>query len=246
MSDKPIRPFKGFPAGKNGSIQVPNVFFSSLLPLIDDLAELKLTVYCFWVLQQREGKYRYVRLSELIADETLLASLGETPETSKPALEQALERATQRGTLLHVVMPGPQADEHLYFMNTDKGRKAVEALENGDWTPGTYDQPIGSIQERPNIFALYEQNIGPLTPLLSDILRDAEQTYPEPWIAEAMRIAVENNKRNWRYVEAILKRWTLEGKRDDVIQTESNNGERNPYLQHEYFKRREKNQDDEQ
>jgi len=59
---------------------------------------------------------------------------------------------------------------------------------------------------------LYEQNIGALTPLIADELRDAEQTYPAKWIEEAIKIAVENNTRRWRYVSAILERWRLEGK----------------------------------
>src|SRR4051794_31643430 len=112
MTKKPIQQFKGFPTGKNGSIQVPNSFFSSLLPLIDDLAELKLTVYCFWALQQREGKFRYVRLRELIADETLAASLNADPDAAQKALQKALDRAIERGTLLHVVLPGSQDDDH--------------------------------------------------------------------------------------------------------------------------------------
>lgn len=60
-------------------------------------------------------------------------------------------------------------------------------------------------------FKLYEENIGPLTPLIADALKDAEQMYPEEWIAEALEIAVLKNKRNWKYVEAILKRWKVEG-----------------------------------
>ena len=72
----PILPFSGFPAGKSGTVHVPNRFFSDLLPLIDDLAELKVTVYCFWALQQRDSKYRYVRLRDLLDDQTLLAGLS--------------------------------------------------------------------------------------------------------------------------------------------------------------------------
>jgi DNA replication protein DnaD len=30
-------------------------------------------------------------------------------------------------------------------------------------------------------------------------------------VAEALGIAVKNNKRNWKYVEAILHRWKEEG-----------------------------------
>ncbi len=230
-----IRQFKGFPAGKNGTINVPLPFFSSLLPLIDDLAELKLTVYCFWALQQREGYYRYVRLCDLLEDELFLAALDADPERAAQELRRALERATERGTLLHVVLPAPQADDHLYFMNTERGRRAVAALERGDWEPGkSAQQPVGTIIDQPNIFALYEQNIGPLTPMLSDVLRDAEHTYPSSWIVEAIHIAVENNKRNWRYVEAILKRWTTEGKPGQL--TRPNDAE-NPYLRDEYFRR---------
>ena len=63
-----------------------------------------------------------------------------------------------------------------------------------------------------NIFALYENNIGPITSVSKDILLDAEKTYPADWIFDAIRLAVENNKRNWKYCEAILKRWQTNGK----------------------------------
>ncbi len=234
-----MRQFDGFPAGKRGTSQVPNLFFSDLLPLIDDLAELKLTIYCFWALQQREGYYRYVRLRELLEDKILLAALDEDSARAKQILHQAITRAIERGTLLHVAIPGENGDEDLYFMNTVKGRRAVAALEKGHWTPGPSDLPVASVAaERPNIFELYEQNIGLLTPMMSDVLRDVENTYPIAWVEEAMQIAVENNKRNWRYVEAILKRWAVEGKQDrPAAQPEGDKKQQNPYLQDEYFHR---------
>jgi len=43
--------------------------------------------------------------------------------------------------------------------------------------------------------------------MLADRLRDAENEYPAEWIPEALRLAVERNVRNWRYIEGILKRW---------------------------------------
>lgn len=67
------------------------------------------------------------------------------------------------------------------------------------------------VVERPNIFALYEQNIGLLTPLLAEKLQDAEGRYPLDWIEAAFEEAVTNNKRNWRYIERILERWAVEG-----------------------------------
>jgi DnaD/phage-associated family protein len=72
--------------------------------------------------------------------------------------------------------------------------------------------PVEPLPDLPNIFQLYEENIGPLTPMLADTLREAETAYPAAWIEEAMRIAVENNVRRWRYVEAILNSWKEEGR----------------------------------
>jgi DnaD/phage-associated family protein len=70
------------------------------------------------------------------------------------------------------------------------------------------------VVERPNVFKMYEENIGPLTPMIADILKDAEDLYSSEWISEAIEIAVKNNKRNWKYCEAILKRWKDQGKHE--------------------------------
>ena len=84
-------------------------------------------------------------------------------------------------------------------------------MPKASWQSRIRSHPSTPPPERPNIFKLYEENIGPLTPLIADALKDAEQTYPPEWVAEALEIAVKNNKRNWKYVEAILRRWKEEG-----------------------------------
>jgi len=68
------------------------------------------------------------------------------------------------------------------------------------------------IIERPNVYTLYEQNIGLLTPIVAEKLQEAEGHYPVEWINAAFEEAVLNNKRNWRYIERILERWTVEGR----------------------------------
>jgi len=62
------------------------------------------------------------------------------------------------------------------------------------------------------VFKAYEQNIGILTPMIGEKIKDALTIYPEQWIEEAIGIAVKQNKRRWSYIEAILKRWEVEGK----------------------------------
>jgi DnaD/phage-associated family protein len=130
-------------------------------------------------------------------------------------LNDAIERAVARGTFLHVNVESADGKMDLYFLNTEKGRAAVEGITRGEWRPSPdQDEPITLMVERPNVFVLYEQNIGPLTPIIADELRDAEQTYPLRWVEEAIELAVENNVRKWRYILAILERWRQEGKTD--------------------------------
>lgn len=207
--------FSGFPDGKLRLTAVPNLFFSDLLPNIDHLAELKVTLYAFWALTQKEGKVRYLRLTDFLNDPIFVKGLGVTSKQATDALLDGIERAVARGTLLHINIESANGKMDLYFMNTEKGRTAVEGISKGEWRPNPdEDEPISLLIERPNIFVLYEQNIGPLTPLIADELRDAEKEYPIRWLEEAVQLAVENNVRKWRYILSILERWRQEGKQD--------------------------------
>lgn len=219
-----MKGFSGFPPGKQRLTPVPNRFFSDLLPIIDNLAELKVTLYAFWALTQKEGKMRYLRLTDFLNDTEFVKGLGPTLNLATDALMDGIERAVARGVFLHVNVESADGKNDLYFLNTEKGRAAVEGISSGEWRPTPdEDEPITLLVERPNVFVLYEQNIGPLTPLIADELRDAEQTYPLRWIEEAIQKAVANNVRKWRYVLAILERWRQEGKqeRDGISRRDS-------------------------
>jgi len=202
--------FDGFPDGKVSFSRIPEPFFGELLPQIDDLGELKVTLYALWRLEHMEGDFRYLRESDFRADERFMLGLTPTLEQAEPALRESLERAVRRGALL--LVEAQQGDDVLFFLNTSKGRAAVDAIHKGEWHPQGSPQAMPVLsQERPSIYHLYEQNIGLITPLLSETLQEAEDTYPAEWIEEAFRIAVEKNIRNWRYIEAILRRWQERG-----------------------------------
>ncbi len=205
--------FKGFPDGKTRLIQLPGSFFTELLPQFDNLDELKLILYFFWRLDQLEGAFRYLRCADIFADAGFIAGMGATPEAAQAAIEAALEQAVARGALLHARLDFEAGTQSVYFLNSPKGRAAIRAIQNGSWRLAKgAQQPILEVIEPPNIFRLYEENIGPLAPMIADGLKEAEATYPLPWIEEAIRIAVEKNVRNLRYITAILERWRREGK----------------------------------
>ncbi|NCF67518.1 MAG: DnaD domain protein [Chloroflexi bacterium] len=210
-----MKGFPGFPAGKQRLTSVPNIFFSDLLPAIDDLAELKITLYAFWALSQQDGRVRYLRLTDFLNDTIFVKGLGPTTNLASEILLNGLERAVSRGTFLHIEVEGADGHMDLYFLNTERGRAAVEGITRGEWRPWPDDdEPVSLLVERPNIFVLYEQNIGALTPIIADELRDAEQNYPINWIEDAIKSAVENNVRRWRYVLAILEKWREQGRQE--------------------------------
>ena len=207
--------FSGFPSGKVQVTPLPNLFFSELCPAIDDLAELKVSLHIFWLVANRPaGAPRYVALSELRADRTLMQSLAASDGKSEAVLEHALAAASERGTLMrHAVGSG----DDLYFLNDETGRRDFEKSEAVDETRSapsdTAREPAGATVH-PNIFVLYEQNIGLLTPMIAEELKQAEQEYPAEWIADAFKAAVKQNKRSWAYVNGILKRMKTEGRGD--------------------------------
>lgn len=241
--------FVGFPSGKNPYVPVPDVFFTVLLPEIQDTAELKVTLHLFWLLAQKQGDPRCVSERELVADRVLLHSLKRKgdPRPVEERLRQGLEQAIARGTILRIhlkVLNDAGDEEELvdwFFFNTARSRKIVKELQGGELVPGSMlnidqeqkepenersisadklkamrnldvSQHVQVHIERPNIFVLYEQNIGLLSPLLADELKDAADLYPPEWIEAAFREAVQHNKRKWSYIRAILRRWETEGR----------------------------------
>ncbi len=179
--------FQGFTSSETFT-SIPDTFFRKLLNEIDDADELRATLYALWLIEHQEGSIRFLRR----ADFGRFAS--------------GVDKAVSRGSLLRVQN---EAGE-FFFLNSPRGRASVEAVQSGKFDPSKAQSapPV----ERSNLFKLYEQNIGALTPLIADMLKEAEKEYPSAWFEEAFEIAVAKNVRNWKYVEAILRRWKDKGK----------------------------------
>lgn len=79
-----------------------------------------------------------------------------------------------------------------------------------------------------DVFKMYEQEFGALTPMIAEAIKDAQETYPADWIPEAMQVAVSSNKRSWKYVEGILKNCKAAGKSPLLNKLEKTNGTYRP------------------
>lgn len=205
--------FAGFPGGDLKFTAVPNMFFTKLLPQIDNLAELKVTLHFLW-LRQYEKKNAISR-EELLTHETLIHGLATITTDPFEALTEGLQRAVARKTLLMAQQQTGSDLREWYFLNSEGGRITLEKMKAGEL--GVVELTGADIvspgyAQRSNIFELYEANIGLLSPILADELKDAEMTYPAEWIEEAFKIAVENNVRKWRYIRAVLESMATEGK----------------------------------
>ena len=209
-----MKQINGFPARMQFT-SLPNFFFSSLLPQISDMGELKTTLHVLATLYQKKGYPRFVTYGELLASKSLMRSLKDKAESAEKALKSALEIAAKRGTFLHLALTRPGTTEDIYLLNTATDREVAAKIQSGELAlPGlkARGQAYTELEEPPDIFTLYEQNIGMLTPMIAEELREAEKVYPLDWVREAIREAVALNKRSWRYIAAILERWSAEGK----------------------------------
>jgi len=65
--------------------------------------------------------------------------------------------------------------------------------------------------KKPDIFTLYEREMGIISPMIMEELVYAEKDYPIEWIECAFKEAATHNKRSWKYAQAILKRWKIDG-----------------------------------
>jgi DnaD/phage-associated family protein len=187
--------FSGFTSSETFT-QVPDSFIH-LLKEIEDVAELKVTLYAIWRIEHIEGHFR-----ALCETDFEVEPLGMGLEEIRIGLRKSVER----GTMLR----SEHEADVFYFLNSPRGRLAAEAFAKGNWRESA--KIFSAPMRKSNIFKLYEENIGALTPLLSDMLREAEKNYPSVWFEEAFEIAVSRNIRNWKYVEAILARWKEKGK----------------------------------
>ena len=205
--------FNGFPR-ETLYTPTPDPVFGQLLEEIQDLTELKITLRGMWMLHHKRQGLRAIPLGEFLSDTVLLRGIdgGDEPGGPVEAIRRGLRQAVRRGTF---IVHGNTPEKAVFVLNNDSGRRTLERMKASDAgveVSEEGDEAPASVRERPNIFALYEDTIGMLTPLVVERLKEAELRYPPGWIREAFEIAALENKRSWNYVSAILARWGSEGK----------------------------------
>jgi DnaD/phage-associated family protein len=125
----------------------------------------------------------------------------------RPETLQALLKA---GFLLQFVSSA--SNQTVLLPGTPSGRENLSKLEKKQITLDELKPSAAAARERPNLFKLYEDNIGPLTPMVADLLQEDAREFPADWFEDAIKEALNHNARKWSYVRAILKNWKENGR----------------------------------
>ena len=221
-----MEPFPGFNSGTLYT-PVPNPCFGPLLEQIQDIAEMKVVLRGLWLLHRQRSRPKRVSAQEFLSDRSLLKGLADSGENAQEEICRGLRLAVERGIFLCSQSGNEPSGEQFYLLNTDSNRSALDHMRTDGNSNLEKTQPSSQAvtpapEDRPNIFVLYEENIGMLSPILAEELKEAEELYPEGWLENAFHIAVTENKRSWRYIAGILRRWASEGKDEGKYEGKDN------------------------
>lgn len=223
--------FSGFSFEKEKLTQIPASFFTQILPEIIDANTLKILLYAFWWLEQQEADSPYITFSTFTSDEVFMGGLETAQEKPEITLKLGIAGLVEGSVFLAADIPTKPA-QTIYFLNTKKGQAAIKAISQGNLDfLDLENNPITLSTAPINIYQLYEENIGPLTPMLADALKEIENLYSPEWIEDAFREAIKNNVRKLKYIEAILQTWQNEGRNDrtDRGRSKKSKEEDDPY-----------------
>jgi DnaD and phage-associated domain len=132
-------------------------------------------------------------------------------------VQSAVNSASNQGILLIVKTDGL---ENQIFLNTEPVRRAL--VRGGMDIARKYSEPAETwastetALEKLDAITFYEHNVGHMTPLISENIRTALEQHPEDEVLLAIRKAAEANARNWNYIAAILRRWAIEGRPEEL------------------------------
>ena len=164
--------------------------------------------------------WRYSQMADGVCRASILRLCTELKMTDKTVAKHIA--MLESGGYVEDTTPAVRYQPHIY---KDTGKLQIKIAVFMEDSGGTekfrtrygkipYKESTTKGRELQNIFTAYESNIGALTPMIAENLKTAEIEYSAQWILDAFELAVSNNKRNWRYCEAILKRWQESGKDD--------------------------------
>ncbi|MBC62886.1 MAG: hypothetical protein CL746_00945 [Chloroflexi bacterium] len=204
---------KGLPFGVK-YIPTPAPLFSTYLEKYDSLEELKILLKIIHSLYLKKDFPAFLHIDELLSDPAIIKIYKN--DNLKQNLNESLSELEKKGIILII---NDKEKNIRIFLNTEQVRNHIarEGIEK-DFSYNKLDSNFSDFTSQNNnpVINLYENNIGYITPIIYENIHDALKEYDEKDILDAIKIATENNVKNWKYIKTILERWTTEGKEREV------------------------------
>ena len=209
-------------SNQDQSIPIPRSFFDRHLARIRDLAALKVLLTIYRSVASLGPDEPYVAEEALKHDRVLQDGLRLIATSREPLdeIRRGIDLLVAHEAVVRICLEEGDNESFWLMPKEPENQIKLNAIVRGE-RPFPFRQVVTDKSsrvaiERPNVFRLYEQNIGMLTPLLADQLIEALELYPEDWIEEAIIEAVSLNRRSWRYIQRILQRWETEGRGNET------------------------------
>jgi hypothetical protein len=119
--------FKGFP-DRMTFTPIPNLVFSSLMPQITDIIELKVLLHIFKIIYPKKGSLRFTSYNEMLGQDGLVSDLKGQPEE---ALNRALAALVEKGILLSMTAELSGNPDRIYLFNNEANRLSLERVQRG-------------------------------------------------------------------------------------------------------------------
>jgi DnaD/phage-associated family protein len=138
---------------------------------------------------------------------------GKIPETSLASPKESIKARVKENT----ATSSTSSEEKLTELVSDKKPDAVPEKEapataaiSDASSSAVYCVPVGE-ETIGDLIKLYEENIGLITPIIADELKDICHEYPLEWFKAAVKEACSAGARNLKYIRRILDRWRVDG-----------------------------------
>lgn len=208
-------------SGRDRPVPIPRSFFERHLSRIRDLAALKLLLTLYRLTDELDPDAPFVAEEAIFADRELAGGIRFAGSNRDPIedLRHAIDVLVAHDAVVRVCVEDGETESFWLMRKEPEHQQLLNSYLRGE-RAFPYHGPTAAhpriVVERPNVFRLYEQNIGVITPLIADQLVEAIELYPDGWIEDAINEAVSLNRRNWRYIQRILQRWATEGRGDET------------------------------
>ncbi|MQF83047.1 DnaD domain protein [SAR202 cluster bacterium AD-802-E10_MRT_200m] len=191
-------------------VPVPGLIFGPVLEGIHDVVELKCILRTMFLLHRNRTMNGVIKLDDVLEDVIVSKSLhGNNKGEQRAIVERAVDVAVAYGILLKKSFQMVESDEVWLFLNNLANRKLIDRTQK----ELQLTQPFSVVavtensSSKINIFQLYEELIGIITPMIAERLKELEQEYSVSSIEEAFRVAAMHDKHRLSYIEGILRSW---------------------------------------